>query len=130
VTWQQRLQALRLQAAIADALEQGWKEEGQQQPAIHDLQRLTQAVWRDALSLGLQPWQAFAALLSAASALRVRAEALRARAEAAECEAALRRRLAAAARAEVAAMAAVQLETRGPGPTRMVGANAVAGWIV
>ncbi|KAI8477310.1 MAG: hypothetical protein J3K34DRAFT_515962 [Monoraphidium minutum] len=75
---------------------------------------LGEALWGEATrAAGGAPWRAFAALAAAAAAQRGRAEAARARAEGAGADAALQRRLAAAAAGEAAGMAAEGEELRG-----------------
>ncbi|GBF91568.1 kinesin [Raphidocelis subcapitata] len=80
LSWQRELDGVALEASAAD----GAAAAGE-------------AIWRGALSLGVEPWRAFASLLVAAGALRGRAEAQRLRADDAEADAALQRRLAALA---------------------------------
>jgi hypothetical protein len=93
-------------APVPERGSDGGARAGEQQEdaiALAQAGQLTRAIWEHALSLGLEPWQAFAALLSVAAALRGGAERLRMRAEAAEAEVALQRGLGALAQEEAAA---------------------------
>jgi hypothetical protein len=89
-----RLQALLAQQGQLEALRfdvWGAAEAGGAAPQDATL---AEALWSQALSLGLAPHEAFGGLLGAAAGLRSRAAELRARAAEAEAEAALQRQLA------------------------------------
>jgi hypothetical protein len=109
--WQQQLDALQLVAGTGAAPQA-------------DAQELAEGLWAHALSLGLPPAQAFAALLATAAALRVRCEELQMRCDEAEGDLALAWGLAVLAEEEAAAkdtaeaaaaQHAARAEVRGPG---------------